>query len=610
MGFQDWSIVASENATKPGINWAEGMPPRDIDDSARQMMADMAYLKQPGGAALLGADDASAGSKWTSLQGFINYIKSAAGASTVKTTSGVSVQSAIDSLSDNTTNPARIRQLLHSNLYLVNNFGGGVNILGDSISHGAYAGNAYTNHWAMHFARSICAEFDTRSIGYIPAEHVYNAIGSLNTLQIHDVLFSGTDWGPRSANPAPYNYPLGNTGAGAANIINGKSYTSSVNGATITIITVPLTEYMTVMVTMQPGGGVFNVTVNGVASAAINTASVVTVYNVEFRIPLADNGKGECAVALTKADANITEINAVIGYKSDNITLTDLSKRVTVNNFSQSGRTLSSVSLSNIIRACNAPALIMSLGYNDWASLNTDTDDAAFATFKQRIDWLIQYCQVYRTLVVVQDFLWYASLATSRTRQELKRFADSVRGVYIPYPDQFFSDGGQPTSTPIQLNDPMYLWADPAHPGPLGNELIFSTLATAMGLAVRSKRQALEYYDWPWPIKITHADWANNTPNFVRSISTIQQQGKGYRIKLNLDYTAAATAAPALYTISTGVSPKYRGGASPGLMFESQQIGSTANDVFFTQGDFEVGASIVGALVAGIVKTRVVEGIT
>lgn len=42
MSFNDWSPVAANNATKPGINWAEGMQPSDVNNSARQMMADLA----------------------------------------------------------------------------------------------------------------------------------------------------------------------------------------------------------------------------------------------------------------------------------------------------------------------------------------------------------------------------------------------------------------------------------------------------------------------------------------------------------------------------------------------------------------------------------------
>lgn len=513
----------------------------------------------------------------------------------------------------------RFRQMLHANLFRMNSVGGGLNIIGDSISHGAHCGNAYTNHWAMLLARAVCAEFETSSIGFIPMEHVFNYPGApFQTDQIHDVLFSGADWGPRHpANPPPYDYPLGNFGPvegehfglGSDNIVNGKSYSSSVVGATITISTVPLTERLFFLVTTQPGGGTFNVTVNGANAGTITTDSPVKTYNVERSIAMADNGKGSCTVVLTKADANPTEINAVIGYRSSNIQINSLSKRMTLNNFSRSGHALSNMSEQAIIRASNAVGLVMSLGYNDVNGYATDTDDAAFNRFRQRIDWLIYYCgTVYKTPVVVQDFIWNKSIEQSRTRRELRRLAKEIGGIYIPYPDHFIADRTLPSFIPLQLNDPMYLFADAAHPGPLGNELIFSTLSTAIGFAVRSKRQALEQWDWAWPLNITHVDWANATPNLVRSISSVRQVGSAYRFKLNLDYLPAGGAPANLYTICNGISPKYRDNQSPQFMFETAQFWGIANDLVFTQNNFVVGLSTASGLVQGIKKSLTVEG--
>lgn len=43
MSISDWSTTAANNATAaPGINWAEGQAPSTVNDSARQMMADVA----------------------------------------------------------------------------------------------------------------------------------------------------------------------------------------------------------------------------------------------------------------------------------------------------------------------------------------------------------------------------------------------------------------------------------------------------------------------------------------------------------------------------------------------------------------------------------------
>lgn len=65
MSLKDWSIVPGDNAAKPGINWPEGMPPRDVNDSARQMMADLAVLPGTKGADSVGfshAETAAQGS--------------------------------------------------------------------------------------------------------------------------------------------------------------------------------------------------------------------------------------------------------------------------------------------------------------------------------------------------------------------------------------------------------------------------------------------------------------------------------------------------------------------------------------------------------------------
>lgn len=44
MAFSDWSTTPINNSAKPGINWAEGQTPDSINNSARQMMADLAAL--------------------------------------------------------------------------------------------------------------------------------------------------------------------------------------------------------------------------------------------------------------------------------------------------------------------------------------------------------------------------------------------------------------------------------------------------------------------------------------------------------------------------------------------------------------------------------------
>lgn len=47
--IRNWSETAANNATTPTINWAEGMPPSDVNNSARAMMADVRGQFDDGG---------------------------------------------------------------------------------------------------------------------------------------------------------------------------------------------------------------------------------------------------------------------------------------------------------------------------------------------------------------------------------------------------------------------------------------------------------------------------------------------------------------------------------------------------------------------------------
>lgn len=455
----------------------------------------------------------------------------------------------------------RAKQLLHTNAYLMNNYGQGIVNIGDSISHGAYSGNAYTNHWTYLIARAINAEFGNwESVGEFPMTGLYNPIPALVTPQLADVTFSGTDWGALETNPAPYNYPLGNQGAAASEIVNGQSFSSSVNGATITLVVPTISPAISFKYTQQTGGGTFTIKINGTLALTVNTAGTQQYNTNTANVPLVDDGTGTCTVLITKTDANPVEINNLYNLKTANVTITDLNNRMQFHNYAKSGRALKDMTEENITRCCNSAGLIVSLGYNDWF-LGADTDNAIFAAFKQRIDWLIHYANVYKTLVVVQDFVWYASLKTSRTRQQLKRLANATRGIYIPYPDQFFSDGSQPTQSPLQLNTPLFLWADAAHPNALGHELIFSTLANAMGFAVNSKQVALRNYDWAYPVKITSTNFANTSPTFISSITTVRQVDDSYQIKINVKLkSTGAFPALTLENLFTGFPTKFRNG--------------------------------------------------
>lgn len=483
--------------------------------------------------------------------------------------------------------PSRAIQLLNTGMYLQNNHSQGVTNIGDSISHGAYSGNAYTNHWLSLLQRSVNAQFGAKNLGTLPMEGVYNVIPELNTPQIHDVTFSA-GWGALSANPAPYNYPLGNFGAAAANIVNGKSYSSSTSDSSITIVIPTMQERVAFRYTQQAGGGVFNVSINGNFADTINTNGSLTHNVLSVPFPIIDDGTGKCTIVLTKADSMPTEINAVINYSAGANAITDLPERMSVHNYSQSGRQLLTMSESAIIQACNSACLIVSLGYNDWDPSGGDTDNnqTNFDAFKQRIDWLIQYCNVYKNLVVVNDFIWYPTLENSRTRRELKRLADACAGIYIPYADRFFSDETRATvaAGPRNLNDPIFLWADAAHPNPDGNSLIFSAVAVAMGLGVTCKNDALNNHDLPFPISITNTGYRNTATSSVL-VSTVKRCSGGLMLSLDISATSGNLPDGALINISSGLPAKF--GYS----------GNIRSSQFVISSNFAGGSVLLSALI-------------
>lgn len=85
MAVSDWSTTAASNATQPGITWAEGQAPSTVNDSARQMMADIAAWYATAGAGPFAAPGAN--SDITSLSALSTPLSVAQGG-TASTTAG------------------------------------------------------------------------------------------------------------------------------------------------------------------------------------------------------------------------------------------------------------------------------------------------------------------------------------------------------------------------------------------------------------------------------------------------------------------------------------------------------------------------------------------
>lgn len=374
--------------------------------------------------------------------------------------------------------------------------------LGDSISHGAFAGELYYNGWTRILARMISGDFGGLSYqGYTPMLTLGSG-GPNQSYDIHSIAFSGTwvDQGSPKVN-------------GAASY-NGLSFQSTNQNdfirATIpTFQTKGLIWYL-----QQPGGGELTVSDNTGALTVIDTNGPLSVKS--YLVAFVDDGQGSCNIRGTKTDASAAPVDIMgFGYLDD-LTVP------TIYNFSESGRRLRYVDESVISEtANNAGMFMLSLGHNDQGDVDADPQGAYATEFVQRINWIIQYCNANNVLLVVNDFCWLAA-DSSYTRRQLRRAADETGGIYIPLPNLIKPNGSIPNGN--YLVNITNMWADSSHPNTEGNKWIAETIAKYLGLSVSSKKTAIAHHDYWMPFDIPVG--TNNAFTAPRAVSAYRINGE------------------------------------------------------------------------------------
>lgn len=372
-------------------------------------------------------------------------------------------------------------------------------VLGDSISHGAFAGDLYRNGWVNVLKRMLSAEFGAVGYGNAPL----HGLGSGATLseEVHDVEFVGSWTGKGST-------------TGGEDIMQGISFTSNAVGNKIIIKCPVFQRYVRVWYKSSPTGGTFNVKINEYDHGDASTVGDTDEVYKSILLPMETgaSGDGYCTATLEVTAGQVTICG--VGYELANTT--------SVQNFSTSGRRLKPATETMIDLVSRSKTLIMALGYND----SGETDPAYQAAFKQRIDWLIFYCLKYNTTVVVPDFCWWSD-GENYVRKELKRLADETSGIYIPLPDYLTRDGLALTefSYSTYMNSTVKMWTDGAHPNTTGHKWIAEVVAKAMGLSVTSKKHALDYFDYSWPLLLSPTSLLKNSFATLPYISNSTQSG-------------------------------------------------------------------------------------
>ncbi len=404
---------------------------------------------------------------------------------------------------------------------------GAVCVIGDSISHGAFSLNIFNNSWPRIMGRMVNAELGNDSYGFVPLLNI--GAGPTLSSEIHSVFFA-PDW-----------EVLAHSHPSCQSSWAGSAFRSPAVGAEIQISLPFFQNRARIHYIRQPGGGTFTVSVNGVVTNTVATSGALSHQYVDFA--LTDAGYGTTAIVIKQTVAGSVDIVGPSYYSAQS--------KPSFENFSDNGRRLNDMSESAISTLiATAGTLIMALGHND--QFDADSSQPYFDSFKQRINWLIQYSKAKGTKVIVPDFCWTAASA-SRARAELNRLATETGGIYINLPKMIF---GSVAVSDSYLIDTLKMWTDASHPNVSGHKWVAETISRHMGLSCSSKRSALRDNDYWMPITLTPATLLQNA-SLVTSELTSAYKRSGDNIVWRVYIKKNDSPIPVGgYSITAGYNPK------------------------------------------------------
>lgn len=398
----------------------------------------------------------------------------------------------------------------------------GTVVLGDSISHGAFSGNIYSNGIMRLLARALNGKHGSESYGFIPI----SALGVGQPYESRDIQVSTlTGFSARELD-------LG------SEYLPGIAYRSTTTGSKITMTVPSFQRRCIIHHANQAGGGSFTIKVNGVLSTTVDT-STSSDKAAATQVSIADDGFGQSTIEVETTNSLPVDI---FGFSY----VSTVSQHV-LQNMSQSGRRARWLSSTVIDSACkDASTLIFALGYND----HSETDPAYIAAVTANIDTLIAKANQYGTDVVVPDFIWTAN-PSNWMRVQLKRLADETGGVYVPFAEYLKQPNGS-YATSSHLINTLKMWVDGAHPNVDGCSWIFSMIAKAMNLSCTSKRQALEQFDWWMSLRLNTTIMKNILGTLP---SSVKRTSSGLALRFFLANSGGGVVPTGTYDIATSYPP-------------------------------------------------------
>ena len=313
-----------------------------------------------------------------------------------------------------------------------------INFIGDSITHGANCPDIPNQAWAELLKASLRTRLGTESRGI---EKLYT-MGTYKML--HEVSTVG--------------FKLN---AIDNDVVTLSSYSSTTLNDKLTIT--PNISSLVSVVYAGSNNNKFKWYLKSKPNAKINGGSG-DVLNAPYQT---------VTLFCEKGDSIIIENTSGLPIKILGINYSD-NKNIQLNNFGRSGATLKDINSNVISHHTNCEVAFFALGHNDSASYGSEPT----TEFINNLNSYITNFKNNKTFVVVLDFIWHYN-EDNKFRQQLKRLAKEVDGIYIPFREYLFP-GKIDTSSDVWLSSGFL--SDWSHPTPQGHRIIADVVCGMLNL--------------------------------------------------------------------------------------------------------------------------------
>lgn len=388
-----------------------------------------------------------------------------------------------------------------------------VNILGDSISFGAGAGNTYgyaipENSWVRILGNALNHKYGVFSYGFV-SPYTTNGTGT----ELHTVGTSGV-WSELA-------------GAGAGHTPAGYARESSAANATITFNQGVESSHFKVWYDGSVTGS-FEVSINSGATV------VATITTTGAGIGLEVSSTYACApLPAGNTNYQIRVISGTVRITGISYLNGSTGLEYQLNNFSRDGRAGRHVTEKVIEEMCRGcQALVWALAANDRNATGSELLD-----YKQRIDWLIQYANQYGTRLIIPDFL-FVNPDNNQVRLELMRLAAGVpNSTYIPFPNMLHISGE--VQSAAYITGTINFTYDDVHLSQsIGHRVVAAAIGECLGVHANKLDNLTNNARWrPLPL----INGAANPSLTYEGISKYRFYGKAVELYLNINPIPSGT---------------------------------------------------------------------